>query len=205
MKNLPGSPMSLFFLITGLEIFIAGIIILLPLTGAKNVQFQPGSEVVNTEAVINNFTNDESRELAFAKGELSVFPIELTNVAYKLDSLTIEGLGSSFLPPEIGNLNNLQNLDIHKGSLTAIPPQIGSLSNLKTLLLYENEIASMPQEIGSLSQLEVIDLRSNNLTSVPIGLGNLANLKRIHLGGNNIPVGEIENLKSLLPNTLITN
>jgi leucine-rich repeat protein SHOC2 len=39
------------------------------------------------------------------------------------------------LPPEIGGLTSLQNLDLWGNRLTALPPEIGGLTSLQNLYL----------------------------------------------------------------------
>ncbi|MBT4054648.1 MAG: hypothetical protein HOE74_05850 [Candidatus Marinimicrobia bacterium] len=74
------------------------------------------------------------------------------------------------IPPEIGNLTNLQILDLSYNQLTGvIPPEIGNLTNLITLNLGDNQLTGpIPSEIGNLTNLTNLNLRSNQLTgSIP--------------------------------------
>ena len=48
------------------------------------------------------------------------------------------------LPPEIGQLNNLTELDLGSNSLTKPAPEIGQLNNLTELGLGGNELTSLP-------------------------------------------------------------
>ena len=70
------------------------------------------------------------------------------------------------IPPEIGNLTNLEKLDLRINQLTgSIPPEIGNLTNLTLLDLSENQLTgSIPPEIGNLTNLEYLLLHSNQLT-----------------------------------------
>ena len=55
-----------------------------------------------------------------------------------LDSNQLSGL----IPPELGNLSNLQNLFLHSNQLSgSIPPELGNLSNLQGLLLHSNQLS----------------------------------------------------------------
>ena len=51
----------------------------------------------------------------------------------------------SSIPPEIGQLYNLQKLDLSYNLTTQIPPEIGQLNNLRKLYLYNNQITQIPR------------------------------------------------------------
>ena len=81
------------------------------------------------------------------------------------DTLSIwNGLEDSIIPPEIGLLINLKELDLSGGEMIGeIPPQIGNLKNLKSLDLRWNDFSgSIPFEIGQLSNLEFLGLGDTN-------------------------------------------
>ena len=58
------------------------------------------------------------------------------------------------LPPEIGQLNNLEYLDIDNNRLENLPPEIGQLNNLQILRINNNHLESLPPEIGQLENLQ---------------------------------------------------
>ena len=83
-------------------------------------------------------------------------------------------------PPELGNLRNLESLDLEFSGLTgSIPPELGKLRNLKRLRLSGNRLTgSIPPQFGNLQDLEELILYSNRLTGpIPPGLGNLQHLQ----------------------------
>jgi len=59
------------------------------------------------------------------------------------------------LPPEIGQLTQLQELDLRNNKLTQLPPEIGQLTQLRELHLNGNQITQLPKEIGQLTQLHI--------------------------------------------------
>ena len=71
------------------------------------------------------------------------------------------------LPAEIGNLRNLQNLNLSYNQLQSLPAEIGNLINLKKLDLAINKLQSLPAEIGNLINLEKLDLYFNELCGLP--------------------------------------
>jgi len=111
---------------------------------------------------------------------------------------------SGSIPPEIGNLTNLQVLYLSENQLNgSIPPEIGNLVNLTKLWLYHNQLnGSIPPEIGKLKNLQILYLYNNQLNgSIPAEIGNLTSLKEIHLTWNqlsgSIPpeIGKLKNLQ----------
>jgi Leucine-rich repeat (LRR) protein len=129
-------------------------------------------------------------------------PPELGN----LSGLQNLNLGSNQLrgsiPPELGNLSNLQNLALQRNSLTgSIPPELGNLSNLESLALFSNRLGgSIPPELGNTSLVRLF-LDSNQLSgSIPPELGNLAGLETLDLYSNclsgSIP-SELGNLSAM--------
>ena len=76
-----------------------------------------------------------------------------------------------------------------------IPPELGDLANLELLYLHENQLTGpIPAELGRLTGLQELSLRDNQLTGeIPAELGNLTNLTRLSLRGNQftecIPAG----------------
>ena len=98
------------------------------------------------------------------------------------------------IPPELGNLVNLGELDLGGLGLTGpIPPELGRLSSVKRLLLTDNQLTGpIPPELGNLVSLEELFLADNNLEGpVPPGLGGMARLKGLHLTNNSAMEGPL--------------
>ena len=79
----------------------------------------------------------------------------------------------TIIPPEIGNLINLQSLYLYDNEFTSIPSEIGNLTNLTTLDIGYNQLTELPDELFSLSNLELLRLEYNGLTSISNDLCNL--------------------------------
>ncbi|KAF0895357.1 hypothetical protein E2562_012390 [Oryza meyeriana var. granulata] len=103
------------------------------------------------------------------------FPDEIT----KLTNLTVLYLSAAnivgVIPPGIGNLVKLVNLELSDNRLTGeIPPEITKLTNLLQLELYNNSLHGvLPAGFGKLSKLQFLDASMNMLT------GNLTELRSL--------------------------
>ena len=97
------------------------------------------------------------------------------------------------IPPELGQLGQLQWLSLYDNELTGvIPPELGQLSQLQWLDLGGNMlIGSIPLALSRLSQLEWLDLSGNVLIgSIPLELSQLIALRGLYLHGNQL-IGSI--------------
>jgi len=116
-------------------------------------------------------------------------PPELGNLN-QLESLDLyrNGLGGS-IPPELGNLTQLERIDFDDNNLNgSIPPELGSLSNMQLLDLSENDLTGIiPPELGSMIHLYRLDLSWNRLSgNIPPEMGNIADLEYLYLFGNDL-------------------
>ncbi len=93
------------------------------------------------------------------------------------------------LPPHIKNAANLRwkAFYIQDQGLTILPPEIGDLVNLQWLFIENNRFASLPHEIGKLKDLRVFIAANNNLKSLPAEMLKLKSLRMLDLRGN--PLG----------------
>jgi Leucine-rich repeat (LRR) protein len=107
------------------------------------------------------------------------------------------------IPPEIGDLSELQNLRLADNRLTgSIPAGIGNLTRLYHLILMNNQLTgSIPPEIGNLSRLGYLFLDRNMLSGpIPLELCSLPNLVQLYLYSNHLsgPIPpELGNMTSL--------
>jgi hypothetical protein len=90
------------------------------------------------------------------------------------------------IPPELGNLANLQQLGLGSNQFNEpIPPELGNLTNLQFLYLNNGRLSgSIPLELGNLTNLQVLFLSNNNqLTgAIPLGFTSLTALERFVFG-----------------------
>lgn len=106
-------------------------------------------------------------------------------VQLKLDHNNLTGP----IPTELGDLANLESLDVGNNELTgAIPTDLGNLGKLEYLMLYGNELTgAIAPELGNLTSLKGMNLYANELTgTIPPELGSLASLQVLNLYGNEL-------------------
>ena len=111
------------------------------------------------------------------------------------------GLNGS-IPPEIGQLSNLQYLLLGNNRLTGgIPSELGDLASLQLLTLASNLLSGeIPEELGQLTGLRQLILSGNGLEGeIPAELGQLSELRLLWLDGNEL-TGEIPQELGLLTN-----
>ena len=90
----------------------------------------------------------------------------------------------TYLPPEIGQLQQLQRLYLDANQLRALPATIGKLQQLQVLSLSDNQLRTLPAEISQLQQLQGLYLLRNQLTALPDDIGKLQQLHTLFLDEN---------------------
>ena len=114
---------------------------------------------------------------------------------HKIRRIDLQRTGiKSAIPDAIGNLGDLQSLNLRGGEVSGypnrlsgeIPAALGSLSSLRHLLLSDNELSGeIPRELGELARLTQLRLDGNRLTgTVPPEIGDLTALVGLYLHGN---------------------
>lgn len=138
--------------------------------------------------------------------------VTLTNG--RVTALHIFGIGIGKLPKEIGNLTELDTLNIgSNGSnvLYSLPDEFVQLQKLKYLSLDGNNLLYFPPEIYSLSSLEYLNVSRNPFREIDSRIADLVHLKKVNLGETNITslpdeIGQLAKLEALYLNgdTLLT-
>lgn len=107
---------------------------------------------------------------------------------------------SGNIPPEIGNLYHLVDLELQGQNIVGgIPNTIGQLVSLKRLVIQATSINQpLPTEIGNLINLQTLHLFSNQLSGeLPASINRLSNLYQFNVGQNKL-TGELPKIIRLL-------
>ena len=82
-------------------------------------------------------------------------------------SLVRRGLTGQ-IPPELGDLTNLERLSLHLNRLSGkIPAELGNLANVQYMQLHYNELTGeVPPDFGRLASVEILFLDNNQLTGM---------------------------------------
>lgn len=94
---------------------------------------------------------------------------------------------NGFIPPELGLLIYLVNLDLGRNQLSGnIPVELGNINALTSLFLDDNQLSgSVPAELGNLDNLQTLFLHTNQLDCFESGLEALCdNVVTAAVGGN---------------------
>ncbi|KAG9441223.1 hypothetical protein H6P81_017077 [Aristolochia fimbriata] len=135
-------------------------------------------------------------------GDLQVLLGEIRN-SKTLKKLYLSYNSLSGFLPGIGNLTNLEVLDLSKNSINGTVPRclISNLCHLRILRLGENSIRGMEPFPRCLSDsLEELDLSYNQLSGHVIlqNIGKLSNLARLSISDNSLPIVITEDVLSNL-------
>ncbi|NTW54860.1 MAG: hypothetical protein HGB15_08930 [Chlorobaculum sp.] len=106
------------------------------------------------------------------------------------------------LSESLSQLTQLQSLDISSNKLTALPKSLGELTQLQWLDLSNNRLTALPELLGQLTQLQSLDLSNNKLTALPELLGQLTQLQSLDLSNNKLmslpeSLGQLTHLREL--------
>ncbi|MCP4439540.1 MAG: hypothetical protein GY810_11410 [Aureispira sp.] len=97
------------------------------------------------------------------------------------------------LPESIGELVNLEKLELNRTQLTNLPQSISDLKKLKQLFLSYNRLTTLP-DLSSLKNLEKLSVYGNKLTKLP-DLSSLVQLEYLSISHN--PIDTILGLEYL--------
>lgn len=87
------------------------------------------------------------------------------------------------IPDEIGNMVNLQTLNLTRNQIANIPSTFTNLTKLYSLNLNNNKIINV-NIISQMTQIGILDLGNNNLTSLE--MNNLTNLYTLDIEHNQL-------------------
>ncbi|PIN19563.1 Serine/threonine protein kinase [Handroanthus impetiginosus] len=136
------------------------------------------------------------QKLSLGQNQLTgSIPRKLGNCSSLVELYLEENMFTGGIPSEIGNLLNLEILNLQINNLTYIPTAIFNISTLKHLSVYENQITgSLPSTMGKqLPSIREIFLAENYLNGpIPDFISNASSLTTLDLAVNKLS-GRIPN------------
>lgn len=156
---------------------------------------------------IGNIT--KLKELIIDNGNGCSMSVALPNSIGKLQNLRVLRLygaieSAKILPETIGELRQLEVLDLGRNGLESVPPSIAALSNLKTLRLEYNALKSVPDFVGEFKNLKELSLNANeNIKILPASLAKRTGLK-ISIGNNALKLRDQKSLRTRFPNIVFS-
>ncbi|XP_063282075.1 leucine-rich repeat and calponin homology domain-containing protein 1 isoform X2 [Pelobates fuscus] len=119
--------------------------------------------------------------LNISRNQLSSLPVCLCGLPLKVLIASNNKLGS--LPEEIGQLQQLMELDISCNEITSLPQQIGLLKSLRDLNVRRNYLKVLPQEIVELPLVR-FDFSCNKVLVLPLCFRKMVQLQALILENN---------------------
>jgi Leucine-rich repeat (LRR) protein len=110
---------------------------------------------------------------------------------------------SKLLPESLGELRNLEELDLGRNGIRSVPPQVASLRGLKKLSLDYNEIREVPAFVGGLKNLQELSLNANGGARLPQTLSTVKGLK-VFMGNNRLTLSEQKSLRARFPGAVFS-
>ena len=129
---------------------------------------------------------DEWGQLSISYQELQTIPDALFSFPHSMLRLNLSHNNLTELPPEIGSLILLRDLDLSSNRLQKIDPAISTCIRLRRLSLSNNELVGVPSELNACAMLEEINLTHNCLEEIPETLAKLPALSELRLDDNNL-------------------
>lgn len=124
--------------------------------------------------------SDLSLETADQHKGLSEAIGQLTN----LEELNLSNAKLTELPESVGQLTQLRYLNLSFNQLTDLPECLGQLNQLRKLILIRMGISKLPEWIGDLEHLQSIEIHGNNISQLPESFARLKQLDSLALGTN---------------------
>ncbi|KPP72616.1 leucine-rich repeat-containing protein 2-like, partial [Scleropages formosus] len=126
------------------------------------------------------------RELNASYNKLSSIPPELGDCENLEKLELISNLDLGELPFELSNLKKLTYLDISANRFHSVPICVLRMSSLQWLDISNNLLSDLPQDIDRLQELTSLFLHKNKITYLPMALADISSLKMVVVSGDQI-------------------
>ncbi len=120
--------------------------------------------------------------LSMGKGILEEIPSEITQCKNLKQLVLPKMYYLKKLPDNIGELQELEHINIALTAMESLPESIGELKKLKYLDASSTNITTVPESIGNCESLVFLDLHNTDITEIPDSATKLKHLKSLDLG-----------------------
>lgn len=124
--------------------------------------------------------------------------------AQDLVEVNLANQGLSRLPEGMDHIELIWRLNVADNKFESLDERVCKMKSLRQLILNRNERIELPPCVFTMD-LELLSLLGCSLDKPPRGLEEMKTLKRLVIGGNNFSTGEIEMLRTQLPNCRIVD
>jgi internalin A len=150
--------------------------------------------------IVEAAAKKHSKKLSLLWMNLTELPIEIGDLT-NLEILDLTCNQLNYLPNSIGKLKNLTSLHLWHNKLITLPDSIGDLESLVYLDISDNQISILPRYFSRLTNLTSLYIKNNQLKALPESIGQFTNLIFLYLSYNEIDtlpnsIGELSSLKS---------
>ncbi|MFP2962801.1 leucine-rich repeat domain-containing protein [Myxococcus sp. 1LA] len=149
-------------------------------------------------AILETFPRD-TKDLFLMGRRLGVIP-ELIGEFSELERLTVKHAHLLQVSGALSRLTKLKQLDLAwNPKLETLPPELGQLEGLESLNLDNTGVRALPETLGQLTRLKYLGLKATPMTTLPPWLSRLSSLKHLDLHQTDLPPAEVEALRQALP------
>ena len=96
--------------------------------------------------------------------------------------------GKGFISEAIAECHSLVEFRANGNMIVNLPQSIGDLKNLEVIDLRDNRILELPDRFGCLTRVLKLNLDGNQLKEIPICIGNLTTLTDLSMAKNQIKI-----------------
>jgi hypothetical protein len=177
------------------------------------VTFDPRDVRALADLIAANRLDEASSANDFDDGDGVLEPLELglqhwrngrlVAFATGADRYDSFGYGLAVLPPSLGDLDALEELDLQTNRVAALPDSIGALRQLQVLRLHRNGLQTLTASIASFSNLRELSIGENSITTLPEEVAGLVALEELHANDN--PLAKLPEEIGMLPRLRVLN
>ncbi|WAM26218.1 leucine-rich repeat domain-containing protein [Myxococcus sp. NMCA1] len=149
-------------------------------------------------AILGTFPRD-TKDIFLMGRKLGVVP-ELIGEFSELERLTLKHAQLTQVSGALSRLTKLKQLDLAwNPKLETLPPELGQLEGLESLNLDNTGVRALPKVVGQLTRLRYLGLKATPMTTLPPWLSRMSSLKNLDLYQTSLPPEEVEALRQALP------